>query len=59
MEENKPKPDQLQVFEGTVENIVYASESGDYVVARFQPESEAQQITIVGSMMSLRAGERL
>jgi len=59
MEEKKPPADQLQEFEGTVEGIVFASESGDYVVARFQPETESKQVTIVGSMMSLHPGERL
>jgi len=44
---------------GMVENIVYASDSGDYVVARFIPESSREKITIVGAMPSLRPGEHL
>lgn len=50
------KPEQM---EGTVENIVFASDSGDYVVARFIPEGSRDKITIVGVMPSLRPGEHL
>ena len=59
-----PKPntlpaENLEEIEGTVEIITYASDSGEYVVARFQPEAGGEKITIVGSMISLRPGEHL
>jgi len=59
MEETRPAADRFEQIEGTVEGITYASDSGDYVVARFQPEAGGEKITIVGSMMSLRPGEHL
>ena len=34
---NTPPAENLEEIEGTVENITYASDSGDYVVAQFSP----------------------
>jgi len=59
MEQNDTGNQKLQEYEGTVENITFATDSGDYVVARFLPEGEREKIVIVGSMVSLRPGEHL
>jgi len=58
MEEPKTT-EKLDVLEGTVESVVFESDAGDYVVARFMPDGAAEKIPIVGSMMSLRPGEHL
>ncbi|HUU68656.1 MAG TPA: AAA family ATPase, partial [Planctomycetota bacterium] len=59
MEESTPAPEKLEQLQGTVDLITYASENGEYVVARLQLDGGGEKIVIVGAMMSLRPGEHL
>jgi len=59
MDDTAAATNKIEQMEGMVENIVYASDSGDYVVARFIAEGTREKITVVGAMPSLRPGEHL
>ncbi|MCA1962051.1 MAG: ATP-dependent RecD-like DNA helicase [Desulfomonile sp.] len=49
----------LEVIEGVLDRIVYASESGDFVVARLVVRGRRDPLTIVGNLPSPRPGETL
>jgi len=49
----------LEVIEGVLDRIVYASESGDFVVARLAVRGRRDPVTVVGNLPSPRPGETL
>ncbi len=50
----------MEVLEGTVEQIVYQSDTDGFMVARFTPSAHPDQlITIVGNLVVVSAGEQL
>jgi exodeoxyribonuclease V alpha subunit len=48
-----------ETLEGTVERIVFAGGDGTFTVARLQPESGGEPVTIVGSLFGVPAGAAL
>ena len=47
----------MERLRGIVERITFQSEESGYTVARLQPEGSGEEVTVVGTTLSLTAGE--
>jgi exodeoxyribonuclease V alpha subunit len=52
-------PHELEVLEGALERLVYASDSNDFVVGRISVKGRKTPVTVVGSLPQPRLGEVL
>ena len=59
MRSNSPIQLPLQELEGTLERFTFQNDENGYTVARLIPKGKAQEVTVVGNLMGVQAGESL